>query len=593
MSLDELLCESEELFREKNFSRLKWTCIKILEQDKDNEKALTYLAYSYLVREEGYIQILNIVDKIHRLYPDNYQAYNLEAMAYLNKRNFKKALECCDKGLKIKNYYWLKINRIESLICLDRIDEAFEFYKSSEIPNYDFAMALINCAKLSQLSKYESDMSKDEVLNYGFEKYRYIHYIFGLRQYLEKTLKQNKDDEIALTYSLYYHYDGFVPEYSEVYGAADRIHRLYPDNYQSYNVEAMANLDNGDFKRALECCEAGLKIKDYFWLRINMIEALICLDRIDEAFEFYQSSQIPNYSFTKALIHCEKYSKLSEYGENLCKDELVELLLDKCRYLFNKSCGDIKRNYGKILTVCDEIFKMDNDNEVALGYKILALKHIDIKQALECSNHAIKLYPNNFRFYLLKAEILHVEYHDVDEAIKTYEKAASFDTYNNDVTIGLVVALEDKIRECIFSENYIGAIDCCEKILSFPERNTERLEALFTIDSIVKKHDLEYEPSKNYLETLKLNRKIYDCLTLDVGEYGSDYVDGCKQFKDYDSFSDYLRDVIICLIELCPEGEEKSIKEKLKFELYILALSFDIKETAYDVASEYVNWYIR
>ena len=97
MPIEELLCESEELFREKNFSKLKWTCIKILEQDKDNEKALTYLAYSYWARKGYYEQVLNITDKIHRLYSDNYHAYNLEAMTYLKEKTLKKRLSAMIK----------------------------------------------------------------------------------------------------------------------------------------------------------------------------------------------------------------------------------------------------------------------------------------------------------------------------------------------------------------------------------------------------------------------------------------------------------------------------------------------------------------
>lgn len=67
MSLEDLLCESEELFREKNFSKLKWVSIKILERDSDNEKALTYLAYSYSARKDCHTQVFNICDKIHSL----------------------------------------------------------------------------------------------------------------------------------------------------------------------------------------------------------------------------------------------------------------------------------------------------------------------------------------------------------------------------------------------------------------------------------------------------------------------------------------------------------------------------------------------
>ena len=589
MTMEELLGESEELFRQKNFSKLKWTSIKILELDSDNEKALTYLAYSYLPRDESDDTVLNIADKIHRLYPGNFHAYNLKAIIYLSQGNYKKALECCDEGLKIKDYYWLRINRIEALICLDRTDEAFEFYSLSEITNYSFTKALINCAKFTELPKYEPDLSKNEVMDYVFEKYRFIHNIWGFKEYFEK----NEDDEIALTCRLYYLYNEDFCDYSEIYTLTDKIHRLFPDNYHAYNVEAMARLDNGEFKKAIECCKQGLKIKDYFPLKISMTEALICLERTDEAFEFYTSSQIPNYSFTEALIHCEKYSKISQYKENFTAEELVDLLLDKCRYLSNKSSHVIKGKKERIQRVCDEIFNLDCDNEVALGYKLISMNfHEQYKKALKCANHAIKLYPNNFRFYLLKAEILHLVCRNLDGAIENYEKAVSLESFNDNAAVCLIGALKDKTKECISLKNYTGAVECCEKILSFPKYKKTRLEALFTLEAIVKKQNLEYEPSRNYCETIKLNRKVYDCLTLDVGEYGAEYVGRCRQFRDYDSFADYLRDVFICLIELCPEADEKTIREKLKFELDSLLLSFKIKEAAYDAASEYVRDYL-
>ena len=590
MTADDLLKECEELFREKNFKRLKWTSIKVLERDRDNEMALAYQAYvywdrSYWFEEAERDHVFEISEKLHRLYPDNYHAYNVEAMACLCEGEYERALECTNRGLEIRDYYWLKINRIEALICLDRIDEAFEFYKALDVPFYTFTKALVNCARLDMLC--QDQLSSDELLDYLIEKRQYV----WNRSQIKRDFEKNADDEVALTYMAFDHLAS--QKYEQALETAQKIHGLYPDNYHSYNIEAMAYLHMVQPERALECCEEGLEIKDYHWLKISKIESLICLGLTDEAFELYKSSRIPGYSFTNALIRCEKYSLISAYDCGLSEDEVLDCLLDKCRYLVelrmaeNGEEPDYLVKCEKVLRVCDEVFKIDEDNEVALGYKIIFLD--ESSEKLECCNRGIELYPKNHRFYYLKAQVLDTWYDDLDGAIENYEKSLSLDFNGENGPFFLIMALNDKRKKLMEAGDYSGAIDCLEKILNYSRYDEDRLKALFSIDSIVEKHGIDYKPSENYCEALRSNKKIYCLLTRQIGEHDRQYIDGCRQFKDYGDYEDYLFDVMVCLVEVCPGCDEEIIRERLKFNADEFDIGFFNKKPAYKSAAEYVE----
>lgn len=584
MTVEELLKEAEELFERKDFRRLKWVCIAILKEDPDNEAGLTYQAYVYWsVNEPDHV--MRIADRILEMNPGSFHSYNLRAMVHLFGHHFESALECCDSGLKISDHYWLRINRIEALICLDRIDEALEYYNASEIPNYRFTYALINCARLSELSQY-CDISKDELMDYLFTKKKYIWNRRDVWQFLEGKLEN--DDEIALSYKAYY-----VDDEDEIFDTIGKIRRLYPDNYHSYNREAIEYLNRGKFDNALECCDNGLEIRDYPALKISRIEALICLDRTDEAFKFYKASQIPNYNFTKALVRCEKYSQILDYDEGISKEDLVECLLNKCRYMSNGPCPDSPdTKKKKIIKACDEIFKVDNDNEVALGYKAYALMFLqESEEALECCEYAMGIYPDNFRFYYIKAEVLYYELDNLDGAIENYERMVELDINEDIGPFFLVEALKEKRSRLLKSGNYAEAIGCCERILEYVKCNEKGLETLFVIEYISEKHGIEYEPSDNYLKTLEANRQLYDFFSSGIDHYDSGYVERCGKFKNYGSFVDYLRDCLVCIIELCPDADEKGIMQKLKSELSDFRRDFEFETPAYDAAARYVKMY--
>ena len=397
-----------------------------------------------------------------------------------------------------------------------------------------------------------------------------------------KILEQHKNNETALTYKLYIYCDW--RQYHLVFTIADQIHMLYPNNYHAYNAKAIAYLGKKEFKKALDCCREGLKIKDYYWLRINKIEALISLNRIDEAYEFYNSLEIPDYNFTKALINCEKYSELSKYeDDDLSNDELVEYLLNKCFELDDKG----KRE--EVVNVCDEIFKIDKDNETALIYKVYALAHLGRNdELLKYADYGIKLYPKMPMFYLLKADIVYYDLEDLDEAINLYEKGLSL--FENprvhwSKIDQFVCALNDKADQLIQSGNFKDAVHIYDEILFYKPKE---FEALDKINSLTKEYNIDYNLTEHYNESLKLKKEsqrrikqLDDFLeTIVIGEYDEDYVSGCGEFKDYNSFEEYVRDVIICLMESYPQRSEEHSRFLAKCNMEYIKSSFEYKEPA-------------
>lgn len=400
-----------------------------------------------------------------------------------------------------------------------------------------------------------------------------------------QILKKDNNNETALTYKLYVYCDW--RQYHLVFKVADQIHGLYPGNCHAYNAKAIAYMGKREFEKALECCEEGLKINDYYWLRINKIESLISLNRIDEAYEFFKSSDIADYTFTEALINSGKYSEIHEYDEWLTNEELLDCFYKRCMHL--DSIGDGE----EIQRVCEEIFKIDEYNETAIQYKILLLD--DDEEILRCCNRAIKACPENPRFYFEKAETLMWGIEDIDGAIECYEKGFSlvddFDKYYFDIN-NIIDALDMKADQLIEENDYAKAVSMYDKILFY---RPNEFMALDKIDGLVKEHGINYEPSEYYRESLRLRMElekkfsqIDDYLkSVEIGEYSDEYVDGCSEFKDYKSLDEYIHDIIICLMKVYPGYDEESSKQLVKIAFENVRQSFEYRESAYDFAVVY------
>lgn len=174
------------------------------------------------------------------------------------------------------------------------------------------------------------------------------------------------------------------------------------------------------------------------------------------------------------MIDCGKYSILKEeYEESLSKEELLDYYYKRLKYLDNKGWRD-----EEILDVCERIFEIDKDNEIALEFKITALESLERnEEVIKWSDYAIELYPNNFCFYFYKAETLFWSFNDLDGAIEYYEKGFAhvncigyYWPYVNDI----VDALYEKAEQISWKE----AISIYDRILFYKKDEFKALDMM-------------------------------------------------------------------------------------------------------------------
>lgn len=74
------------------------------------------------------------------------------------------------------------------------------------------------------------------------------------------------------------------------------------------------------------------------------------------------------------------------------------------------------------------------------------------------------------------------------------------------------------------------------------------------------------------------------CKSLKGKTYDGEYVNGCEEFKEYDSFDEYVKDVIICLMIVYHDFDLKGAKERVLHDMSLIEHSFEVKEPACDIA---------
>lgn len=144
----------------------------------------------------------------------------------------------------------------------------------------------------------------------------------------DEVLKSDPDNQTATSYkAISYCFLGHPERTVEMLEKAIQRH---PNNYYMKNNLAMAYYDLGEYEKSLECCEEGLEIRDFDWLAENKIKALLKLDRLDEAIEFYESSY-DHIKICKLLVEAGRYSEALKYSRcdyNKCIDKIKQRDVD-------------------------------------------------------------------------------------------------------------------------------------------------------------------------------------------------------------------------------------------------------------------------
>lgn len=125
----------------------------------------------------------------------------------------------------------------------------------------------------------------------------------------DEILKISPDNPIAIGYKSFAYIR--LGEYEKASDLLDYGCRLYPENPYLISNRAMLHYEMGEYEKSLECCEEGLKIKKFDELCENKLKALIKLDRISEAIEFYRSLRC--VYLEDLLIEAGKYREALEF----------------------------------------------------------------------------------------------------------------------------------------------------------------------------------------------------------------------------------------------------------------------------------------
>lgn len=136
----------------------------------------------------------------------------------------------------------------------------------------------------------------------------------------------------------------------------------------------------------------------------------------------------------------------------------IEDLFDKC---YDKYAN---KDFKGVIEICDEILSADLNNQIALEYKARSLYHLDKhEEALKLLDNAIMLYPNNYRYLDIKADVL-MDKEEYDKVAECYSQVLEIgvdDEVELDfIKLGYITCLSLRIDQLIEMEKYVDAWNC-------------------------------------------------------------------------------------------------------------------------------------
>jgi len=169
------------------------------------------------------------------------------------------------------------------------------------------------------------------------------------------------------------------------------------------------------------------------------------------------------------------------------------ILFNSCSTLENSDDSELNKNiidatsafndgdYNKAEELFSTALQIDEDNEIALNNQILTLNKLDKNtEALELANQALKAYPDNLKFQIIKARLLKTLKKN-NESILLYQKILKLTTHEKYYHVEYLQYLltldfqnDTKIKQYI--------IDEAEYLLSNNFAEKEALKALCIVD---------------------------------------------------------------------------------------------------------------
>ena len=244
----------------------------------------------------------------------------------------------------------------------------------------------------------------------------------------------------------------------------------------------------------------------------------------------------------------------------------IKDLLNECRRQFSE------KNYQEAIKVCNEILKMDSNNQIALEYKARSLYLQDeCEEALALLNNALTLYPNNHYYLYIKAEVL-MDKEEYGKAVECFEAILEMGVSDEDdpnfIKMYYETCLGLRRDELIEKEKYVDAWKCYVRLSEIRLDNLERSALIDRFKRHVKNQTTKNKKRQYYVKIssdeakLKLIRflkengfksnadsgllflidvvdKTYNCVSSDEAK------NIISESKFYDKVNYYPRDMIV------------------------------------------------
>ena len=433
LSIEKLLKDCKDLFKSENYEDSISYCNQILDSDPKNETALDYksMALFYLERYDESLDCLNMALKI---YPNNGSMWNTKAGIMFNLEKYEDAIKCfdsslgcgdlnkkdkiiilknksmCHLGLAIdlfyENYefekalYNLKIyleyfpedkgalgfkeeiltsieNKENPDICTEKRDErliyleekAFKFYEDNLLKDsFDYYKLVLQASEDFRDHSWKTNFKwYDEVLSKCLNVFN-----GNYEEFFENLFEINEK-----TYCAWFDKAYLFSELHRRDISIDYCYKLL--NFDSTNLTVLEFLGrmlyfSNRYDEALECYNKGLSIdKNYVKIIDEKLYLYLSLDRIDEAFEFYQTLDenivIDDFYF-RMLAHSlernEMYNESIDCYEKMLKTHSNDLeVIDSIKRIVNSYQVDRVPNYNKELYE-SWIFKIKSKNNTEL-----------------------------------------------------------------------------------------------------------------------------------------------------------------------------------------------------------------------------------
>ncbi len=159
---------------------------------------------------------------------------------------------------------------------------------------------------------------------------------------------------------------------------------------------------------------------------------------------------------------------------------------------FLRQCEDAYsgKDYRRTVELCDEVLKRDLNNQTALGYKAKCLYLLgEFEDDLRLLENAITIYPNNYRYFSIRAEVL-MEMGEYDKAIECFERAFEIGVGDDDglsfMKMHYETCINLKIELLMEREKYVDAWEYYERLCEIESDNLERTVMIGRFKRIVR-----------------------------------------------------------------------------------------------------------